>query len=334
MPASDEHFATISDQATAPATAAIEPSFGSLPPLGSSTSADDAICGTHSHPLPPSHRDYAAVRPIIVGLFRHAGGTCETFVRKTAVLVRQGIDEVIRTAITNRFTLEEAEKGEKAYLGVNIENLLRNMLGLERGKLDLDLDGTAVDVKHTMHGNWAIPKEALGHFCVLISENERKAIFSIGVIKVHNSYLHEKGNQDGKRGFSAKGKENIWWIAKDHPYPPNPWEIIPVAIRKTIMAGNGGAIRVAALFEQLLDKPLSRILIEHVAQQKDPLRRVRRGGSARDSLAEKGIAILHGGYDRELIVKLKLPETKANEFISHKAANDDEAALLRSAGKL
>jgi hypothetical protein len=185
-----------------------------------------------------------------------------------------------------------------------------------------------------MYDNWAIPEEALGQPCVLISEDEHEAIFSIGVIKADESYLNKGSNKDKKRGISAAGKQNIWWIAKDHPYPPNPWEFISPVDRAIIMAGKGGAARVAALFEHLQDKPLSRTLVEHVAQQKDALRRVRRGGSARDSLAKKGIAILHGGYDRELITKLKLPETKTNEFIAHAAADDGEAALLRAAGKL
>src|SRR5262249_23665671 len=162
------------------------------------------------------------------------------------------------------------------------EILFRNMLGVKRGRLDLDIDGIAVDVKNTMYSNWAIPEEAYDQPCVLIMEDERRAIFSMGVIVARESYLRDGKNKDSKSGIAADGRENIWWIAKEHPYPPNPWEFIEQVDRERIMAGRGGKVRVAALFEFLQGRPISRTVVEHVAQQKDAMKRVRRNGGARD----------------------------------------------------
>jgi hypothetical protein len=292
----------------------------------------DPIQGArHARPLRSTHNDYQTLFPVVAALISHAGGSCESFIVRTASLIRRAVDEVIDTARTNRFTLDECEKTEKTYLGTKIENLFRNMLGVTRGKLDLDLDGTPVDVKNTMYSNWAIPREAYGHPCVLIAENEKQAIFSVGVIRADPSYLNPGRNQDNKASFSAAGRENIWWLARAHAYPPNPWEFISEEDRLAIMVGRGGTTRVAALFEMFRDRPISRTIVQHVGQQKDALRRVRRGGGARDILAPKGIAILYEGTDRALIARLGLPSIGADEFISHRPRDTAEADLLREA---
>ncbi len=288
----------------------------------------------HAPPLSPTHQDYETLLPVVTALIRHAGGSYEAFITKTASLIRRAVDEVIDTARTNRFTLDECEKTEKTYLGTKIENFFRNMLDVPRGILDLDLDGISVDVKHSMYSTWAIPREAHGHPCVLIAENEKHALFSVGVIKAELSYLNPGRNQDNKGTFSAVGRENIWWLAREHTYPPNPWEFISKEDRLTIMVGGGGMTRVAAIFEMFQDRPISRTIVEHVGQQKDALRRVRRGGGARDILAPKGIAILYEGNDRALIAQLGLPALGADEFISHRPRDAAEAELLRKAGHI
>jgi hypothetical protein len=63
------------------------------------------------------------------------------------------------------------------------------------------------------------------------------------------------------------------------------------------------------------------------------MKRIRRNGGARDLLAPKGIAILYSETDRDLIQKLGL-KFGSREFISHKAQNSDEVALLRSANHI
>src|SRR5262249_17240650 len=151
------------------------------------------------------------------------------------------IDEVIDTPRTNRFTLSETEKTEKTYLGSKIEILLRAYLGLPKGRvLDLAIGGVETDIKNTMGGDWTIPMEAFGHPSILIKENEQRALCSVGIIIARDAYLNPGENRDSKRSFSAAGLQNVWWILKDHPYPANFWERMPLRQREEIMSAGGG----------------------------------------------------------------------------------------------
>jgi hypothetical protein len=250
-------------------------------------------------------------------------------------LFRRAIDEVIDAPRTNRFTLSETEKTEKTYLGTKIEILLRAHLGLPKGRiLDLAIGGVETDVKNTMGGNWTIPMEAFGHPCLLLRENEKTATCSIGMIIARDAYLNPGQNRDAKRSFSVAGLRNVWWLLRDHPYPPNFWESMPLKQRQAIMNSGGGTARLAALFKTNQRRAISRLLVQSVAQQEDYMKRIRRNGGARDVLAPQGIAILWGQADRTLIHELKLGPVGPDEFISYEPTSAAEIALLRGAGHI
>jgi hypothetical protein len=288
----------------------------------------------YERPLPPEHEDYGILAPIAASLLRHAGGW-EKFAEDFGPLVRRAVDEVIDTARTNRFTLAETEKTEKTYLGTKIEILFRSMLGLSKGKvLDLSVDGTEVDIKNTMRSSWTIPDEAFSRPCVLIREDERTAICSVGLILADTKYLNPSINKDHKRSVSAEGSKNIWWLAKHLPYPENFWEVLSLDVRLAIMSDRGGARRIATLFELVQGRPIARSTVADICQQDDPLKRIRRNGGARDFLAPKGIAILYSRTERELAKLLGLPALKSDEFISHSPRNDEERRLLKESGHI
>ena len=69
--------------------------------------------------------------------------------------------------------------------------------------------------------------------------------------------------------------------------------------------------------------------IQALAQQKDYMKRVRRNGGARDLLAPKGIAVLWGQKDRDLIVRLGLGDVTDEEFISYAPTDPQHLSLLR-----
>ncbi len=282
--------------------------------------------------LDANHEDYLLLEPIVRTLLDQAGGF-EAFARDIPLLIRKAIDEVIDTPRTNRFVLSETEKTEKTYLGTKIEILIRAHLKLSKGRnLDLSVRGAEVDIKNTMGGNWAIPLEAVGHPCILIKENEKTALCSVGVIVANDLYLNPGSNRDHKRTISAVGLINVWWILRDHPYPQNVWEVMPFSTREAIMRARSGTQRLAALFKTVQERPVSRRTVEDVAQQKDAMKRVRRNGGARDVLAPQGIAILWSGSDRALIERLKLPIVGPQDFISFKPTDPVHIALLRDAG--
>ncbi len=286
---------------------------------------------TSTHGLSPQHPDYELVRRLEDSILHHAGGLVR-FRRNVPLLLRKAIDEVIDSARTNRFTLDEVEKTEKTYLGTKVEILLRNLLRMEKGRiLDLSIDGIETDIKNTIGLNWTIPSEAMGHPCILVKTQESKAICSFGLIVIRDQILNLGANRDGKRTISKAGLEHVHWLLKDEPYPKNFWQDIDPELRREITSPRGGTERVAILFRRLQGQAISRLLVQGVAQQRDYMKRIRRNGGARDLLAPEGIAILWGKKDRDLIRKLGLPNCGPDEFVSFRPIVSEDVELLRAA---
>jgi len=284
-----------------------------------------------SAPLSVDHADYAAIRLLVDALYQAAGGEAK-FAIEVPQILRRAIDEVIDAPRTNRFTLSETEKTEKTYLGTKVEILLRAFLKLPKGRvLDLSIAGVETDIKNTMGGNWTIPMEAVGHPCVLLKEKERTAICSVGMIIAKDEYLNAGRNRDAKRTLSATGLQNVWWLLRDHPYPPNFWEGLPRQIRDEVMNAGGGTHRLAALFRAVQGRPISRLIVQSVGQQDDYMKRIRKNGGARDVLGPEGIAILWGKNDKVLIGDLRLGPVGPDEFISYGPTDPEEIMLLRKA---
>jgi hypothetical protein len=266
--------------------------------------------------LAESHLDYELLKRLEDAIYRAAGGQ-EKFEEQIPALLRQAIDEVIDPARSKRFTLEEIDKTEKTYLGTKIEILLRNALDLARGsKLDLLIDDIEVDVKNTVRSAWTIPNEALGHPCILISTNEQKAVCSFGLIVIRAEVLNAGRNQDQKTTIKKSQLINVHWLLKDAPYPPNFWLSLTPEVRHEIMAPRGGTDRIAMLFRLHQGRPISRKLVVALAQQDDPLKRLRKNGGARDQLAREGIVILSGKTQRKKIMELGLRFCRPDEFVS------------------
>lgn len=288
--------------------------------------------GSGYQPLDSAHPDYADLRDLETNLLAAVSGQ-ELFEEKLRAFFRSAIDEVIDTARTNRFFLTELEKTEKTYLGTKFEILLRDWLQVPRGVLlDLQIGGQEVDVKSTTGGasGWMIPPEALGHLCVLLRVNEVRSTCAVGLVRVRPEYLRAGMNRDAKTSFSAAARRNIWWLALEFPYTPNFWSVIDAGLRERIMAPKGGKERLTVLFENCLEMPVSRVLIASIAAQDDFMKRIRRGGGARDNLSPKGIAILYAKRDRALMRQFGLTFGD-REFVSYRPKCPVETELLRRA---
>lgn len=285
-------------------------------------------------PLPEGHADYADLSALENDLLSAVGGLT-SFEEKLRGFFRSAIDEVIDTARTGRFFFHELEKTEKTYLGTKWEIILRDWLQVPRGIfLDLLIGDREVDVKSTTSSyGWMIPPEAFDQLCILLKADEGSSTCSVGLVRARQPYLRPGNNRDQKTSFSAAGRANIWWVARDFPYTRNFWDLVGAQEREDLMAIRGGAERVARLFERNQEIGISRVQIIAVAAQDDPMRRVRRNGGARDSLAPKGIAILYSENDRDLMRQLSLT-FGAREFMSYTPKNESEVALLREAGHI
>jgi hypothetical protein len=284
-------------------------------------------------PLLPTHRDFAIVKRLESALARQAGGL-EKLRQELPVLIRQAIDEVIDTPRTGRVHARELEKTEKTYIGTKVEILVRNFFRLPKGILDLTIDGLDVDVKNTIGDTWMIPREAIGKPCLLVASDEVKHTCFFGIFVAHPDNLTPGLNQDKKASVSAAGFVNIHWLLVDEPYPESFWSALGETITHAIMRGRSGNERIESLFREVQGRPIHRDIVQAVAQQKDYMKRLRKNGGARDTLASEGIAILSGKYDDDLIRELRLPSAGPDQFIACKPASPPDIHILRAAHKI
>ncbi|SLN12999.1 Type-2 restriction enzyme NaeI [Aquimixticola soesokkakensis] len=249
-------------------------------------------------------------------------------------MLRQCVDDVIMTPKTGRRSYDELEKTEKTYIGTRVEIELRAMLRLPKGKLDTLILGHDVDIKNTMGSNWMIPTEAVDHPCILVAADEVRAACYLGLVVARPDYLTLGQNKDSKKSISALGFANIMWLLLDHPYPPNFWRTVPPDVIERIFAGKSGNQRMANLFREVQREPITRDVVEAVAQQQDFMRRIRsdNGRGTRDQLAREGILLLSGHYDAPLIEALGLPHCTGSEFVSYRPVSQPEANLASQHG--
>jgi hypothetical protein len=284
--------------------------------------------------LSPDHPDYPLLKRLETEVYKAAGGETR-FRQDIPLLLRQGLDEVIDSARSKRFFLKELEKTEKTYIGTKMEILIRNHLGLEKGKkMDVLIDGVEVDIKNTVNNSWSIPREAVGHVCLLVKEDERKARCWFGLTLIRPENLSLGTNQDKKKTISAAGRLHVHWLLENEPYPENFWQQLPADMRKEIMDAKSPTKRVAALCRLFQNQPVSRSHILALGHQKDGMKRLRKNGGARDALSQEGIAVLWGKNDKALIKELGLPECSNDEFISFKPAKPEDIGKLRASGHI
>ncbi|MCR8826340.1 NaeI family type II restriction endonuclease [Pseudosulfitobacter koreensis] len=279
------------------------------------------------------HADHDLLSALAREITQRAGGDAALGAKFSAML-RQCVDDVIMTPKTGRRSYDELEKTEKTYIGTRVEIELRAMLNLPKGKLDTSILGRDVDIKNTMGSNWMIPTEAIGHPCILVAADEVRALCYLGLFIARPAYLTQGQNKDAKKSVSALGFANILWLLRDHPYPPNFWRTVPPDVVARIFEGRTGNQRMANLFREVQRIPITRDVVEAVAQQQDFMRRIRsdKGRGTRDHLAREGILLLSGHYDAPLITGLGLPPCSGSEFVSYRARSQAEADLAAAHG--
>jgi len=237
-------------------------------------------------------------------LVKRAGGMAN-FTAKTGTIIRDAVDYVIDAPTLARFRVEDLEPDEKTAAGKRIERLMRHTFKISRGKkLDVLLGGEDVDIKTTMNKNWMFSKSSWGHVNLLIAYSEKKATFSAGLAFVLEEHLGAK-NRDTKRSMKSKFREEISWIVQDSPYPPNFLAALEEVELNKIASHRHGTARVDALLEAVQERAIPRHAISSVANQRDPLKRIRSNGGSRTKLWPKKILVLSGTFkdDRDLAHK-------------------------------
>lgn len=278
----------------------------------------------------PGHPHYEVLSGIRDELIKRAQNAKIKIEKSIPILLREAMDDVMRTPQTGRRLYEDLEKTEKTYIGTRVEIEIRSLFYLPRGKLDVYINGLDVDIKFTIGNNWMMPLEVVDHPCFLVAADEVAARCYFGLFFADEALLTKGANRDQKRSVSADGFAHVMWLLKAHPLPPNFWRDIPADVANRIAAQPSGNKRVMALFREVQDFPIPRSVIDATARQKDFMRRVRADGGrgTRDLLRREGIVLLSGAYDSQLIEALGMKPISRDSFISHKLINMQECELV------
>lgn len=232
-------------------------------------------------------------------------------------ILRKALDEVIDGGRTGRWSVQSLQKTEKTYIGTKVEILLKYEMEMADGLvLDTLIEGHEVDIKCTVGGGyaWMIPSEAVGQVCLLVSVDDEKHLFRVGLFRTIANALTVGGNRDGKRTISAAARTQIVWLVQQGDLPPNFLSTIPNVVRQKIMSHRSGQKRINDLFRLVQRRLISRNALETIARQLDPMKRMR---DARKTLAEEGIVVLgHQDNDPNVARRHGLDVPSKGEAIS------------------
>lgn len=270
----------------------------------------------------PSHRDYAALCTLRDAIGIQAGGL-DRLVGSFPFLIREVIDQIIDPVRTGRTRFEHLDNVEKTFIGLKVEHVLRDLLDVPKGLRDLIINGLDVDVKNTVRDTWTIPPETYRdeEACILIASEEATNLCWLGLFFARDAYLTPIPNRDGKRSVSTEGHRHILWLLEAAPYPASRWRHLDMERFRELRKVVGGNKRLAIFLRENLDIPIHRSVIEALLfDQKDYMKRVRGNGGVRDVLANEGIVVLSGFYDRPTIARLGLPFVDIDETIATRRA--------------
>ncbi|MFF4753118.1 NaeI family type II restriction endonuclease [Streptomyces sp. NPDC002514] len=228
------------------------------------------------------------------GVARWFGGHTDLEGRFSSVF-RQALDEVLDGQRTGRYDVDMLEKTEKTYLGTKVEIVCRAAFDLPLGDvMDYRVCGREVDAKFSLEGKWMIPREAMGHLCLLMAANDRESTFKVGLVRISEDILTRGGNQDGKRSISLLGRRRVKWLIRQGKLKSNLLLGLDQTIRTALEQAPVGQNRVDQLFRCVHGRIVDRNAVVTVAKQLDAPKRVR---DARQRLASEGVIIL--GHQKE-----------------------------------
>lgn len=226
---------------------------------------------------------------------------------------RETFDQAYDGQHTGRFRPSELSKTELAHIGSLLEINIRRRFSdfISDGQvMDYRILGLEVDCKYSKNPfGWMIPNEALGHHAMLCHANEELSTFRVGFVEVTPEVLNKGGNRDQKRTLNKIGRQKIAWAWIDQSYPKNILLHLDSSVANEIMEPKSGQARLNRLFRNVQGELIPRGVIYTVAQQQDPMKRIRENGGSRSALAPEGILIL-GDYarHRRIARDLHLPQ--------------------------
>ena len=300
--------------------------------------ADDPKARMSTNRRPPSEQT-SSPAPALTGLvrwFEEQPDGCERF----AWVLRDSLDELLDGQRTRRWCYQQLNKTEKTHLGTKVELGLTIEFDISDGTdLDWEIDGHEVDCKFSKDfGGWEIPMEmylcddheqsgTADHLALLVWMNDDDAQWAAGVVQIRDDLLKFKTgdsgqrrrqyNRDNKRRLNDDGMNNIHWIwVGSQDLPPNLLRRTVEDKRRTILLNNSGQVRVNALLREIQCEIIDRPTMVTVAQQKDPMKRVRDARLPKHLGGEGFLILGHQEADPHIAQGLGLPVPDKGEFVS------------------
>ena len=139
-----------------------------------------------------------------------------------AIVLRKTLDQLYDGQHTGRYRWAQLYKTEKTHCGSLVEINLQRAFRFDNGeRMDYRIAGFEVDCKYSQTlGRWMIPREAVGHLCLLVWADDQQSKWSVGLIRIDKRFLN-KGNQDLKRTINSAGCTRIRWLFNEKSLPPN-----------------------------------------------------------------------------------------------------------------
>lgn len=255
---------------------------------------------------------------------------------RVATVIRDTLDQLYDGANTGRYCFEQLHKTEKTHMGTLVEiNLQREFDFADGDATDYRIAGIQIDCKYSMSAAWTLPPEVVGHLALLVTASDEKSTWRAGIVRVTEDLLNKGRNRDAKGTLSKLGRDRIRWLWPDHGrLAPNLFLQLDAVTRDRILNARAkrgsrhGQARVNELFRSVQRRLIRRAEVLTVAQQLDPMKRVRGNGGARQHLAAEGIVILgHMGKEPDTAERLGFPRPRSGEFIAVTAADVEAVGI-------
>jgi len=239
--------------------------------------------------------------------------------------IRKSYDQVYDGQHTGRFHWAQLSKTEKTNAGSLVEIWLARELRLPDGMdLDFQIAGHDVDCKFSQRdGGWMLPPEVIGQIAMVITADDYRGTWSMGLVRVTKDRIGAGANRDAKATLNSSGRAAILWQAQEAELPPNALLKIPASDAVAIMGRSdlsnrkSGQQRLDELFRRAEGVVVSRTAIATVAQQEDPMKRVRSNGGSRSRLSAEGYVLLgHYTAHRNVAEALGLQPARSGEILS------------------
>ncbi|CCH32891.1 NaeI family type II restriction endonuclease [Actinosynnema sp. NPDC047251] len=209
-------------------------------------------------------------------------------------VLRDTLDEVLDGPRTGRFDVDRLDQVEKVYLGTKFTILTRAEFTLPPGRrAGCQVAGHEVELLLSLDTTWSVPSGAIGRLCLLVSADDRRATFDVGLVRATPDVL-TRPRRSRRELRPGRATANAEWLFRDALLPENALLAMPRADSDAIMGPRSGQQRVNELLRRVQGKLIERKTTLTVAMQHDGMKRCR---DARLLLAQEGIVVL--GHQNE-----------------------------------